>query len=163
MSQSCSDDSVKTKMIDFQDCLVSYSNHGVSFSYPDIWEVEEQVDGEDIIVTVSSVGTCFWTLRILHGCPPPPQVVDSCVEAFQEEYEDLEVTTTKRKLAEMPAYSRNLQFVCLELTNTVGLSSVRTTDFTLLIWWQGTDHELEESQLMLDHMTDSVRAITLID
>lgn len=154
---------MKTMTIDFQDCLASYSKHGVQFSYPDIWEIDERMEGTDVIVTVSSVGTCFWTLRILHGCPPPPQAVDSCVEAFQEEYEDMEVTTTECKVAEMPAYSRNLQFICLELTNTVGLCSVRTTDFTLLIWWQGTDHELEEAQPMIDHMTRSVRAVSLID
>jgi hypothetical protein len=139
---------VKTMTIDFQDCLASYSKHGVQFSYPDIWEIDERMEGTDVIV---------------HGCPPPPQAVDSCVEAFQEEYEDLEVTTTECKVAEMPAYSRNLQFICLELTNTVGLCSVRTTDFTLLIWWQGTDHELEEAQPMIDHMTRSVRAVSLID
>ncbi len=149
--------------IDFQNCLVEYAKHGVQFSYPDIWEIDEQLDGTDIVITVSSVGTCFWTLRILHGSPPPPQAVESCVEAFKDEYEDVEVTEPDCAVAEMPAYSRDLEFVCMELTNTAALRSVRTTDFTLLVWWQGTDHELEECRVMLDHMTDSIRAVTLID
>lgn len=149
--------------IDFQKCLVPYSNHGVQFSYPDIWEIEEETDGTDIVITVSTVGTCFWTLRLLPGCPPPPQAVQSCVEAFREEYDDLEVNEPDCAVAEMPAYSRDLEFVYMELTNTVGLRSVRTTEFTLLIWWQGTDHELAECREMLDHMSNSIRAVTLID
>lgn len=149
--------------IEYRDCLVPYANHGVAFSYPDIWEIEEEMDGTDVVITVSAVGTCFWTLRILHGSPPPPQAVESCVAAFKEEYEDIEVSEPDCAMAEMPAYSRDLEFVCMELTNTAGLRSVRTTEFTLLVWWQGTDHELEECRAMFDHMTDSLRAITLID
>lgn len=96
-------------------------------------------------------------------CPPPPQIVDSCISAFKEEYEDIEVSELNATLAGMPAFSRELEFVCLELTNTVGLASVRTTDFSLLVWWQGTDHELEEFRPIFDHITRSVLIDSLID
>lgn len=149
--------------IDFQDCLVRYEKHGIEFSYPDIWELTEDIDGHDVVLTVSGADTCFWTLRILPACPPPPQVVQSCIEAFQDEYEDVETEETDSKLAEMPAYSRDLAFFCMELMNAVGLRSVRTSEFTLLVWWQGTQHELAESRPILDHMTNSVRACSLLD
>ena len=154
---------VTTMEIDIQNCLVSYSKHGVQFTYPDIWEIDEQTEDDDVLITVSSTGTAFWTLRMLPSCPPPPQVVESCVEAFREEYEDVEVEQIECRLAEMPAYSRDLEFFCLELMNAVGLRSVRTSEFTLLVWWQGTDHELEECRPILDHMTHSVRADSLLD
>ncbi|MDG1895009.1 MAG: hypothetical protein P8J37_08875 [Fuerstiella sp.] len=149
--------------LDIGDCIVPYNNHGVVFLYPDIWQVEEETDGQDVIITVSSTGTCFWTLRILPASPAPPQTVESCVTAFQEEYEDAEVEQVDTVLAEMPAYSRDVSFFCMELLNTAALRSVRTSDFTLLVWWQATSHELDELRSVLDQMTESVRATALMD
>ena len=148
--------------IDFQDCLVPWHNYGIQFSYPGIWEIDEEHDGDDVIVTITANETCFWTLRILPGCPPPPQVVESCVEAFREEYDEIDVDAPSVKLAEMPAYARDVEFFCMELMNKASLRSVRTTDFTLLVWWQGTHHELTENQPMLDHISQSLRADSLL-
>ena len=149
--------------IDFNDCIVPYSNHGVVFLYPDIWQLEEETEGEDVIITVSTTGTCFWTLRILSASPPPPQVVESCVTAYQEEYEDAEFENVSCQLAEMPAYARDVNFFCMELMNMAALRSVRTSDFTLLVWWQGTSDDLEELRPVLEQMTESVRATALLD
>jgi hypothetical protein len=145
--------------------LVQFQNHGVRFHYPDIWQLEEagNDDDDDIVITVSGDGTCFWSIHILSNSPPPPQVVESCVAAFTDEYDDAEATATERWLAEMPAYARDVEFSCYELMNTSSMQSVRTSDFTLLVLWQGTDHELEEYRPILDAMTDSVRADSLQD
>ncbi|MEZ6062771.1 MAG: hypothetical protein R3C19_20700 [Planctomycetaceae bacterium] len=144
------------------DCLATYRNHGVQFDYPDVWTLDEQCDG-DVMITVSTEGTCFWALRILPACPSPPDVVNSCVEGFRQEYGDVEVTESDCRLAEMPAFSRELSFECLELLNSAGLHSVRTSEFTLLVWWQGTDHELQPIRRVFDGMTASVRALALLD
>ncbi|HIF00535.1 MAG TPA: hypothetical protein EYG03_13585 [Planctomycetes bacterium] len=149
--------------IDFHDCLVPYNNHGVMFLYPDIWQLDEETDGEGVIITVSAPGPRFWTLRILLSSPAPPQAVESCVAAFQDEYEDAEVENVSTMLAEMPACARDVTFFCMELLNTAALRSVRTSDFTLLVWWQATSNELDELRPMLDEMTESVRATALMD
>ena len=149
--------------IDFQDCLVRYSNHGIQFDYPDIWAIEEQAADGDVLITVSGSETCFWTVRIMASCPPPPQVVESCVTAFEEEYEDAEVEQIEGKLAEMPAVARHVTFFCMDLMNAANLRSVRTSEFTLLVWWQGTHHELAENQPILDHLTHSLRSQQLLD
>lgn len=148
---------------DFQDCLIQYSKHGLSFSYPDIWELHEESEGTDITISLAPCATSFWTLRIMHECPPPPQVVESCVAAFKEEYDEAEESESKVIVSGMPAYSREIEFVCLELTNSVGLASVRTSDFTILVWWQGTDQELKEFRPIFDHMTRSIQIDALVD
>lgn len=148
---------------DISGCLNRYESHGVVFEYPDFWELSEQREPEgDVVVTVAADGTCFWTLRILFTSPPPPEVVSSCVSAFREEYDDVEELTLPQSLAEMPAYCRELNFTCFELINTVVLSSVRTLEFTLLVWWQGTDHELGEARELLEHITNSLRVVSLL-
>lgn len=143
--------------------FVLFHDHGVQFVYPDIWGLEESTEDGDVVISVSSGGTCSWSIHILHSCPPPPQVIESCVAAFTEEYEDADVTPAKRQLAEMPADARDVEFSCFELMNTACLQSVRTTDFTLLVLWQGTDHELVEYRELLESMTNSVRADSLLD
>ena len=148
---------------DFQDCLVPYSQHGIQFAYPDIWELHEESEGDDITISLAPCATSFWTIRIMPECPPPPHVVESCITAFKEEYDEAEISESKVVISDMPAYARELEFVCLELTNSVGLASVRTSDFTLLIWWQGTDHELEEFCPVFDYLTRSIQIEALID
>ena len=148
---------------DFQDCLTAYAKHGLSFPYPDIWEAHEEAEGNDITISLAPCATSFWTLRIMHECPPPPQVVESCVAAFKEEYDEAEVSESKVIISGMPAFCRDLEFACLELMNSVGLASVRTSEFTILVWWQGTDLELEEFRPIFDHMTRSIQIDALID
>lgn len=149
--------------IDFTKCLVSWQGHGVRFLYPDIWQLIEQPDGTDIVINVECSATSFWTLRILPDCPPPPQVMESCVTAFRDEYDDIEVDKPTAMLAEMPAVARDLTFFCVELLNSVSLRCVRATDFTLLVWWQGTHHEQAECQAVFEQMTESLRADCLMD
>ena len=143
--------------------LLPYEAHGIRFQRPDIWEFDELTEADDVILTASSEATCFWTLRILPGCPPPQDVIASCVDAFREEYPEIDITSVEYRLAGMTAVAREVEFACLEMLNTAGLFSVRTTDFTLLVWWQGTDHELSEYRSLLDHMTNSVRIDSLRD
>ena len=147
--------------IDSSECLTRYEGHGVLFDYPGFWELTEEVDGDDVLLTVSADGACFWALRILRECPRAEEVVTSCVEAFQEEYDDTEVQITKGILATMPAVCRELQFYCFELLNCVALSSVRASDMSLLAWWQGTDHELTDVRSVFEQISQSVRILSL--
>ncbi len=150
--------------LDLSGCLNPYEAHGVRFLYPDIWELSEEQDaGGDVTITVLSDGAWFCTLRILADRPAPPDVVSSCIAAFREEYDDLDEYPSAIRLAEMPAVSRELEFSCLELINSASLCSVRGSEFTLLCWWQGTDHELQEVRPILEQMTSSVRILSLLE
>lgn len=144
--------------LDVTGCLNQYNDHGVLFAYPDIWELQEEVDGNgDIVLTVSTEGTCFWALRILTERPAASDVISSCVAAFREEYEDMDEYPLSGYLAEMPASGRMLEFSCLELINSVCLYSITAANFSLLVWWQGTDHELDDIRPVFEQMTNSVR------
>lgn len=148
---------------DFQNVLTPYRKNGVYFEYPDIWELTEQIVDNDIVVSISASETCFWLLRIISDCPPPPQVIESCMSAFREEYDDLEEEIPDTSLAEMPAAAADASFFCMDMMNSVALRSVRSMDFTLLMWWQSTHLELEENQTALNHMSQSVRLESMLD
>jgi hypothetical protein len=146
--------------IDNSECLIRFEGHGVQFDYPGFWELTEEHDGKDVIITVSADGTCFWVLRILADNPRADEVVNSCLEALQEEYDEAEVEVVSTTLAQLPAYCREVGFSCFELLNSVSLTSVQASGMTLLVWWQGTDHELGELRPLFEQVTQSVRILS---
>ena len=148
--------------MDPQDCLTRFEGHGIRFDYPGYWELSVESDGSDTILTVAADGTCFWSLRVLLECPRTDDVLKSCIDAFQEEYDDTEVLSANRTFAEMPAAVRELSFSCFELLNSAVLTCVRSSSMTLLCWWQGTDHELEAVEPLFQQMTESVRIMALL-
>jgi len=145
--------------IENSECLIRYEGHGVRFDYPGFWELTEERDGHDVVITITADGTCFWVLRILADNPPAEDVVNSGVEALQEEYDEAEVEVVATTLAQLPAFCREVGFSCFELLNSVSLTSVRISGRTLLVWWQGTDHELGEIRPLFEQLTQSVRIV----
>ncbi len=143
--------------------LAEYSGHGVSFVYPGYWELSEESDGQDVILSVAVDETCFWLLRIIPSCPPAQQVLDSCLQAFREEYEDLESEPAELQISGMDATSARLRFSCVELLNTAFIGSVRVSEASLLCLWQCTDHELEQVESILDQMTQSITILSLLE
>jgi hypothetical protein len=136
--------------------LTEYSGHGVRFLYPGYWEVREEQDGEDVILTAAADDSCFWLLRVIPDRPSPEQVLQDCLGALQEEYEDLEQQQEPILIAGRRALSCEVTFSCLELLNAAGFCSVRSGAATLLIWWQCTDHELADVRPVFQRMTQSV-------
>lgn len=149
--------------IDKIECLTTYEGHGIRFDYPGFWELTEESDGDDHQITVTADSACFWVLRILAGNHSADEVVNSCIDALREEYEDAEVHEAEATLAMMPAFCREVGFSCFELLNSVSLTSVGSSGITLLAWWQGTDHELIEIRPLFEQMTQSVRILSSID
>ena len=144
--------------LDVSGCLNHYDSGGVRFDYPDVWDLhEDQEPDGDRIITVSTEGTCFWVLRVLTGRPAAKDVVEACIAAFREEFEDIEESSDSIQLAALPAYSRQLEFSCMELINSVSLACVRGSQYSLLVWWQGTDHELTDVRPVFEQMTRSVQ------
>lgn len=133
-----------------------YSGHGVRFRYPDTWEVGEQHQDDQITITTSSPGTSFWSITIIPESPDPDELIEAALDAFREEYPEMDVYAAKAKLCDRPAAAKNVEFVCLELLNTAWLRSIRTPQFTILLLYQGTDAELEETESVLEQMTRSL-------
>ena len=54
------------------------------------------------------------------------------------------------------AAGRDIEFVCLELVNSAVLRAVATPERTILVLYQGTDHELEDTRRMMERITESL-------
>lgn len=133
-----------------------YAEHGVTFSYPNDWELTEQREGDEITITLNSPQTAFWTLTLFLDRPDPKRVMKAALDAFRQEYPELDVYSIKARLCGQPSLARNLEFVCLELLNSAWLRTVQTPDFTILVLYQAHDAELKINGPTLKQITKSV-------
>jgi hypothetical protein len=133
-----------------------YDRHGIRFRYPAYWEVTEQDDDEATSITVASPDTSFWSISLFKDGPSPQQLVDSAIEAFQEEYAEVDVYPSTARTGERAGVARDVDFVCFELINSAFLRSFQTEGYTVLVLYQGFDGELEMTRPLLEAISASL-------
>lgn len=133
-----------------------YAAHGVRFRYPAEWEVSEQRDESQLSITVSSLHTSFWTLTLISDRPDPEDIVAAVLDAFHEEYDELDDYPSQARVGKRPTVARDIDFVCLELLNVARVRAFRTADFTAMVLYQGTDAEFQDTEPILERITKSL-------
>ena len=136
--------------------LELYHAHGIQFRFPDAWKLSEQAHGPEATITVESPDTSFWSLSLFFDGPPPEQVLETAVAALAQDYDEIDVYPAAARLCDRDSLARDAEFVCFELINSAFLRAFRTDDFTALVYYQGTDHELEETRPILERICDSL-------
>lgn len=139
-----------------------YNLHGIRFRYPGEWELTEQDDGEQISITVTGPPpqAAFWTVTLFPRGPDPSDLVAAAVDAFHEEYDELDDYPSKVKLCKRPTVARDVDFVCLELLNAAGIRAFRAPDFTVFVLYQFTEAERGDAGPILEQITRSLTCRT---
>ena len=88
--------------------------------------------------------------------PSPEQVIASAVDAFREEYEEVDVYPSDERLGDRPGIANDVDFVCFELINSAYLRAFQTDRFTVLVLYQGFDGELAETRPLLEAISASL-------
>lgn len=140
-----------------------YDRHGITFQYPADWEVSEQEQGDECLITVSGPGTSFWSVGLFRDRPHPDLVLETALAAFQDEYPDLDSYQAEDEILDQPTSGIDLEFFCLELVNTARIRSFLAKDFTVLVMCQADDTELATAQPFFDDMTKSLDCELLDD
>ena len=133
-----------------------FEGHGIRFEYPDDWILHEQSMPDELTLTVQSPNTSFWSLTLLFDRPDPQRVLDSALDAFREEYTEIDIYPGEIRLNGQPTVACELDFVCHELIGSAFLRAVVAADFTLLVLYQGPDLDLDETQPLLEKLTKSL-------
>lgn len=135
--------------------LQTYSEHGVQFLYPPDWELHEEIQGPTVAISVTSPETTFLTIWLMRERPNPQTMLDSALDAFEEDYDNVDIYRSETEICEYPCLKCDVEFVSLELINSATIHSLRTGRFSVLILCQGTDHELEHTRPILEAIVDS--------
>jgi len=136
--------------------MQTYHAHGVRFEYPEDWGVQEQSQGNEHLITVSSPETSFWSLGLFFESPSPEHVVQTVIRALEDDYPEIDIYESRNTLLNQPTVSRDVEFVCMELLNSAWIRAFQMPRFTALVLYQSTDHELEGAESILASITESL-------
>jgi hypothetical protein len=134
-----------------------YDKLGIRFLYPDNWTLDESemLEGNST-VSVYSPGGAFWSI-IAH--PPeldPADLVDAALEAMRQEYDELDAEPFHDVISGYEVVGSDLNFYCLDLTNTAQIRSFSTDDASYLVLCQADDREYDEIGGVFEAMTRSL-------
>ena len=134
-----------------------FEGYGIRFEYPGDWEVtRNQDDDEHITVTAEASRTAFWMVSIMRDRPPVDAVIDSVLESFRSEYDEVDVYESEATICLLPTASLDIDFVCMELINRASIRVCETDDCTIFVLQQNSDTETAEIKSQLKAVTKSL-------
>lgn len=133
-----------------------YESNGIRFQFPEDWHIKEERRDGQLSIVVDSPLSAFWTLTLCYERPQPEDVLESAIEAFRTEYDELDVYRVDPEETERPIWARDVEFVCFDLLNTACLRAFRTDHFTALVLFQATDRDLPEARPIFDEICESL-------
>ena len=134
-----------------------FEQSGLRFEYPDNWSVElpeEGKSGEQVVV--SSPETAFWHLSRHPSEVELEPLFDEVLAALRAEYQDIEVEPAHESLEDFELEGYDVNFICLDLTNTCWLRACRTPSATFLLLCQAEDREFDRVSIVFRAMLISM-------
>lgn len=133
-----------------------FAQAGLAFDYPDNWSVDTTDSaGGRAAVTVYSPEGAFWSVSA-HAPGDDPAVLSQAVVAqMREEYRDLDSEAASETVSGRKLTGYDLNFYCLDLTNTASVRTLETTDAIYLFFCQAEDREWDRIAHVFRAMTTS--------
>ena len=129
---------------------------GIRFRYPDDWRLSEEIGEDEVSITVSSPESAFWSATVMRRRPEPEDVLQTVLDVFRDEYDELDIEESQTRLANRDVPAADIDFVCLEMTNSAHLRAFRTGQFTVLVLYQSTDADMQDHKDTLEAISDSL-------
>jgi len=121
-----------------------FDRFGLAFDHPDNWAVDtEDSEGRYATATVYSPRGGFWSVSGHAPGGDPLHLAAAVVEEMRQEYQELDVEPVEDELAGQRLPGFDLNFYCLDLTNTAQVRTLSTPDAIYLMICQAEDREWE--------------------
>jgi hypothetical protein len=130
---------------------------GIAFLYPDNWTLD---DSDAILgrksVTVFSPGGAFWSVAIHSSSTNLAKLAKAAVETMRKEYSDVEAEEVSETIAGHDLSGYDLNFYCLDLTNTAQIRAASFTNANYILFCQAEDREFEKIKLVFQAISTSL-------
>ena len=136
-----------------------FDNAVIRFQYPENWQVDRQDTDEGWTVTVQSPGTAFLLISCYTERPEVTEVVQTSLQAMQQDYPELESQTASEKIAGHQAKGVDINFLSLDTLSSCHLRSFRTRTLTFLLLTQSSAFDNATTLAVLDAVRLSLELI----
>jgi hypothetical protein len=135
----------------------TYDKLGIRFQFPDNWSVDEnEARDSGNAVSVYSPGGAFWSITIHPLEITPRQLVDAALKTMRQEYDELDAEAVEETVGGREMVGWDMNFYCLDLTNTAHVRGFQTPQASYLILCQADDREFDEVAGIFRAMTQSL-------
>ena len=130
---------------------------GIRFQYPENWHLDESeaLDGNQV-ATVYAPGGSFWSVMIHPATASPSTLAATALKAMRQQYDDLDAEEVRETVAGQELVGYDMNFYCLDLTNTAIVRSYRTPSAAYVVFCQADDRELAEVEAVFRAITTSL-------
>jgi hypothetical protein len=133
-----------------------FDRFGLAFDYPDNWTIDsDDSGGRYATVTVYAPGGGFWSVSGHAPGGDPRELSAAVVAQMKKEYQDLDAEEATDDVAGRGLRGFDMNFYCLDLTNTAQVRTLETTEALYLIFCQAEDREWNEIAPVFAAMTTS--------
>ncbi len=129
---------------------------GLDFSYPDSWSVDTDDAREGhAAVTVYAPEGGFWSISGHAPGDRPSELAEAVVAQMRGEYRDLDAEPATDAVAGATLTGFDMNFYCLDLTNTAQVRTLATPGAVWLLFCQAEDREWDRIAPVFAAMTTS--------
>jgi hypothetical protein len=135
-----------------------YENLGVSFMYPENWEITS-ASGQDETgqsVTVQSPTSGFWSLDAYPSASDPQDLADQVRLTMSSEYEGLESQPVTEEIGAAQLVGYDMDFYYLDFVVTAQVRSVRVGKRTFVLFCQAESRDFDALAPVFQAMTVSL-------
>ena len=130
---------------------------GIFFQYPENWSLDESeaAEGQRSVSVYSPSGGAFWSLSVYSHQEDPQRLAAAALMAMKEEYDNLDAEAVQETRGNRELLGYDINFYCLDLTNTAAVRCLRTERATYTIFYEAEDREFEQVKLVFEAMSVS--------
>lgn len=111
--------------------------------YPTSWALEEQVEPDQVCITLTPTPTSFVSIWLFTDRSDPKEYVEATLDVFRDEYTELDIYPVKASVGRRPALAREVEFMSMDMMHTAMVRSFRGPLFTFLVLFQVPDYEYD--------------------
>jgi hypothetical protein len=136
-----------------------YDKLGIHFQYPENWTLEtDDTSPEKPSVTVYSPGGAFWTVMMHPKDANTVKLAEAAMQAIRDEYDEVDIEDAREEVCGIEFIGYDINFYCLDLTNTAWIRAGRSEFGTYLIVCQAEDRDFAKISPVFQAMTTSLLA-----
>ena len=133
-----------------------FDRFGLTFDHPDNWTVDvDDATGLQAAVTLYAPDGGFWSVSGHEPGGPAAELAAAVVEEMRSQYQELDSESAEEEVGGRVLRGFDLNFYCLDLTNTAQVRALETPDAVYLLLCQAEDREWEEAAPVFAAMTAS--------